>query len=155
MTTKDRDTTVRGRIRAAWLTTIKHTLNHLTLRVAKSKHGPWAVMRHVGRTSGKIYETPIVIAPSPQGLVAQLTYGPQVSWYKNIVAAGHCTVVQHGKTYQVDRITPMATADGLLAYGPPRSWVLRLLRKHEFLALHVEGYPSASTDDLTPVVSSD
>lgn len=142
MTKDDRSTTVRGRVRAAWLTTIKHTLNHLTLRVAHSKHGPWAVMRHIGRTSGKVYETPIVIAHSPQGLVAELTYGPQVSWYKNIVAAGHCTVVQHGTSYEVDSITPMPTAEALQAYGVPRSWILRLLRKHDFLALHVEGYPT-------------
>ena len=134
--------TMGSRLRSAWLSIIKHSLNHFTLRLAKSKHGPFAVIRHIGRKSGKVYETPIVIAHSPRGFVAELTYGPQVSWYQNIVAAGHCTIMRHGKSFEVDDITPLPTADGLLAYGPPRSWILRLLRRHEFLALHVEGYPT-------------
>lgn len=142
MTNDGRTKGVGSRIRSAWLTIIKHSLNHLTLRVARSKRGPWTVMRHVGRTSGRVYETPIIVANSPQGFVAELTYGPQVSWYRNIVAAGHCTIVHHGESFEVDHIAPLPTAAGLEAFGAPRSWILRLLRRKEFRTLHVEGYPA-------------
>lgn len=129
----------RTRIRSAWLGFIKHTLNPLTLRMARSRHGPFVAVRHIGRTSGTVYETPIIVAPSPRGFVAELTYGPGVSWYRNTVAAGRCTILRHGEAFDIDRITPLGTAEGLAAFGAPRSWVLRLLRRHEFLTLHVEG----------------
>ena len=66
-----------------------------------------------------------------------MTYGPDVDWYRNITAAGGCVVVHRGVEYQVDRIESCSTADGLAAFGFPRSLVLRLLRRREFRRLHV------------------
>ena len=66
-----------------------------------------------------------------------MTYGPDVDWYRNITAAGGCVVIHRGVEYQVDRIESCSTADGLAAFGVPRSLVLRLLRRREFRRLHV------------------
>jgi hypothetical protein len=43
-----------------------------------------------------LYETPIFVEPFDRGFVIELTYGPQVDWYKNVLAAGGCTQVRSG-----------------------------------------------------------
>jgi deazaflavin-dependent oxidoreductase (nitroreductase family) len=125
--------TLRGR----FLWTLKHTLNHVTARAARSGRGPFSLVRHVGRRSGREYETPLILAQVPSGFVAELTYGPDVDWYRNVVAAGGCTVIHHGREYRVDRITELAPDEGLAAYPYPQRLVLRLLRRHQFRLLIV------------------
>jgi hypothetical protein len=126
--------------RTVWLAVIKHTINPLALRAARSGRGPFSLVRHLGRRSGTAYETPIMLAPVAQGFVAELTYGEGVAWYRNVVAAGgHATVLHHGTSYVIDRMDPMEAEAGLKAYGAPRSWILRLLRRREFRLLHVAG----------------
>jgi deazaflavin-dependent oxidoreductase (nitroreductase family) len=122
-------------LRARFLWTLKHTLNRVTGRMARSKHGPFALVRHVGRRSGRVYETPLILAPVPEGFVAELTYGPDVDWYKNIVAAGGCTVVRHGAEYTIDRISPVSLEHGLAAFPNPQRLVLRALGRNEFRLL--------------------
>jgi F420H(2)-dependent quinone reductase len=125
-------------VKRGFLRLLKNTINRLAVPIARSGRGPLALVRHVGRRTGLTYETPLVLARVPDGFVAELTYGPDVDWYRNITAAGRCVVVQHGVEYPVDRIEPCSTEDGLAAFGPPRSLVLRALRRHEFRVLHVE-----------------
>lgn len=125
-----------GRITRAWLSVLKHTLNPLTLRLARSGHGPISLIRHVGRTSGATYETPLIIARVPDGFIAELTYGPQVAWYRNVRKAGHAVVLYKGREYAIDRIEPYPTDAGRRAYGPPFAQVLALLRRKEFRLLH-------------------
>ena len=126
-------------MRGRWLAFIAKTINPRALAAARSGRGPFSLVRHVGRKTGTSYETPIIVAPVPAGFVAELTYGPKVAWYQNALAASGCELVVHGETFTIDRITDLDAASGLRAYGPPRSWVLRLLRRHEFLTLHVAG----------------
>ncbi len=126
-----------GRIKSAFLWVLKNTLNRVTVRLARSGHGPFALIRHVGRTSGRSYETPVMLARVTEGFVTELTYGPAVNWYRNVVAAGGCTVVYRGREYTVDRVAPCNVADGLRAFGNPRALVLRALHRREFRLLHV------------------
>jgi deazaflavin-dependent oxidoreductase (nitroreductase family) len=126
-------------IRSAWLAVIKRTINPLAVRAARRGSGPFSIVEHLGRKSGNRYETPLIVAPVPEGFVAELTYGPKVAWYLNSVAAGGCVIRYHGRPFRIDAIAKLDAAAGLRAYGPPRSWVLRLLRRHDFLLLHVEG----------------
>jgi hypothetical protein len=87
----------RQQLRNAFLLLLKHTLNPLTCRLPRSSLGPFSILRHVGRRSGKRYETPIIVAPHPGGFVIELTYGPEVDWHKNIIAAGGGALVHRGK----------------------------------------------------------
>ncbi|UOQ88066.1 nitroreductase family deazaflavin-dependent oxidoreductase [Agromyces endophyticus] len=125
-----------GRFKHGFLKVLQRTLNPLTLRAARRGGGPFALIRHTGRKSGKVFETPVILARAPEGFVAELTYGPEVNWYRNIVAAGRATVVWKGREYEVDGIEPFETGAGRRAFGPPASWLLKLLRRHEFRLLH-------------------
>jgi hypothetical protein len=94
-----------------------------------------------------------VVARVPDGFVIELAYGPDVDWYRNITAAGGCVVVYRAVEYQVDRIESCSTADGLAAFGFPRSLVLRLLRRREFRRLHVAEAPAPPSDTGQPALA--
>ncbi|KUH99872.1 nitroreductase/quinone reductase family protein [Mycobacterium sp. IS-3022] len=123
------------KLRNSWLWLLKNTLNRLTAKLARSGHGPFCLVRHVGRKSGRVYETPIIVAAVPGGFVAELTYGENVNWYRNIVAAGGCELVVGGTTHAVTGIERYPAEAGRRAFGFPAELVLRLLRRDEFRLL--------------------
>jgi deazaflavin-dependent oxidoreductase (nitroreductase family) len=131
-------------LKRGFLWVLKNTLNRLTTRLARAGRGPFALVRHVGRRSGRTYETPLILARVPDGFVAELTYGPSVSWYRNITAAGQCIVVFRGAEHHVDRIEHYSTDAGIRAFGNPAGPLLRLLRRHEFRLLHTAEDPRGS-----------
>ena len=81
----------------------KYVTNRVLRGFASFSHGPFAIIRHVGRRSGKPYETVIMVWPMGEGFVIALTYGPEVDWYRNILAAGSCTVLWHRRVYAVGK----------------------------------------------------
>jgi len=116
-----------------WLVT--HTVNRVTVRIARSGHGPFSLVRHVGRRSGRTYETPLILARVPDSFVAELTYGENVDWYRNVVAAKGGVVIHHGTEYPIGAIEPCNAAAGRAAYPRPFRTVLRLLRRTHFRLL--------------------
>ena len=123
---------VSQHLKRGFLGLVKNTINRVSVPLARSGHGPFAIVRNVGRRSGRMYETPLVVARVPGGFIIELTYGPDVDWYRNITAADGCVVIYRAVEYQVDRIESCSTVDGLAAFGFPRSLVLRLLQRREF-----------------------
>ena len=67
---------IRQRLRKALLVIFKHTLNPLTRWIAHSAFGPFAIVRHVGRRSGRVYETPIIARLVEDGFVIELRWSP-------------------------------------------------------------------------------
>ncbi|MFI1996059.1 nitroreductase family deazaflavin-dependent oxidoreductase [Actinoplanes sp. NPDC020271] len=125
-----------GRIKRAWFWLLKHTLNRLAIVVVHRGWGPLSLIRHTGRRTGTAYETPLLLARTGSGFVAELTYGPDVAWLRNALASG-CTVLHRGIEHRIDRIEPCGTEDGLRAFGGPIATVLRLARRREFRLLHI------------------
>jgi deazaflavin-dependent oxidoreductase (nitroreductase family) len=78
-----------------------HKLNPLVLRLAGKRFFPFGVLHHVGRKSGKHYETPIGLAHVRGGFVMALTYGADTDWSRNLRASGGGTLVYQGRTYRV------------------------------------------------------
>jgi len=62
-----------------------------------------SVIRHVGRTSGREYETPIGAIATEDGFVSALPYGASADWLKNLLASGSAISVNEGRTYRVDQ----------------------------------------------------
>jgi deazaflavin-dependent oxidoreductase (nitroreductase family) len=125
------------RRRFLWL--LKNTLNRLTSRMARAGRGPFSLVRHTGRKSGTVYETPIMVAAVPEGFIAELTYGENVNWYRNIVAAGGCEILVDGVSHRVVAVEPYPDDAGTRAFGMPARLVLQLLRRHEFRLLRTAG----------------
>lgn len=100
-------------------------------RVLATAGGPGAsaaVIRHVGRSSGRRYETPVGAMPVGDTFAIALPYGTRVDWLENVLAAGSATIVHEGVAYLVDRPEVVAT-DALADELPPDEVrVLRLFR---------------------------
>jgi len=62
---------------------------------------PLAVVHHVGRKSGKNYRAPVVAFRTGKGFVIPLTYGTDVDWGRNLLAAGGGEVEQMGRRYKL------------------------------------------------------
>jgi deazaflavin-dependent oxidoreductase (nitroreductase family) len=78
----------------------------------------FVAVRHRGRRSGRVYETPINVFRTAGGFVAALTYGPDTDWVRNVLAAGGCELKTRGGWVTVteprlvhdERRTPMPAA---------------------------------------------
>ncbi len=117
----------------------KRFLNHLTGRIARSAHGPFAMIVHAGRRSGKAYQTPIMVFPVEGGFMIALTYGPEVDWYRNIMAAGRCQVLRHGRVYDINKIEPVSRESALPHFPRFERAVLGLLGIRDFIYLASTG----------------
>ena len=86
----------------------------LAMRSAGKQGSSTSVVRHVGRKTGRSYETPVVTVEHDGSVYVALPYGERTDWLKNVLATGSATVVTGGERYEVDRpkVIPMAEATG-------------------------------------------
>jgi deazaflavin-dependent oxidoreductase (nitroreductase family) len=100
----------------------------------------FAILRYRGRKSGKAYRTPMNLFRRGDHYVFALTYGPEVQWVKNIVAAGECTVRTMGR--DVHLVEPELFSDPARREMPfgVRAF-LGLLRVTEFLRMRIDRGP--------------
>lgn len=61
----------------------KRIFNRLEL-----KKGVRPVITHIGRSSGKVFQTPLDAHPIEGGFIFILVYGSQSDWVQNILASG-------------------------------------------------------------------
>ncbi len=92
-----------------------------------------SVVRHVGRTTGRPYETPVGAFATDDGFVIALPYGSQADWLKNVLASGSATIVDEGKTYRVDRPELVPTSVAAPHLPPKEQRNLRLFRVDQCL----------------------
>jgi deazaflavin-dependent oxidoreductase (nitroreductase family) len=71
-----------------------------------------AVVRHVGRRSGRSYETPVTAVAHDEVFMIALPYGERTDWLQNVLAAGSAVLVIDGHSIEVDRpeVLPMVEA---------------------------------------------
>ena len=102
---------MRGPVRSTlrWLTRVTRPL---ALRSAGKEGSGTSVVRHVGRRSGRLYQTPVLAVEHDDGFLIALPYGERTDWLKNVLAKGSATLVSGGRTYEVDEpeVIPMAEA---------------------------------------------
>jgi len=87
------------------------------------RFGRWAplngTLEHVGRKSGKTYQTPLNIFETADGFVIPIGYGLESHWVQNALAGGPLTVHKAGRTIPVvdARIVSKADAEPLVTRG--------------------------------------
>jgi deazaflavin-dependent oxidoreductase (nitroreductase family) len=114
----------------------KYILNKRLRHFVDLPFGPFALVKHIGRKSGKAYETPIMAFPIQGGFMIALTYGPQVDWYKNVQAAGRCKLVFHRKEYAINRLEPIEPAEAVPLFPQPQRTILKSLGLvHDFVKM--------------------
>ena len=109
---------MRGSIQNA-LRLFTRAMRPFALRSAGQEGSNTSVIRHVGRRSGRTYETPVVAVQHDDSFLIALPYGQRTDWLKNVLGKGSAAIVTNGHTYEVDRpaVIPMAEAT---AYFRPK-----------------------------------
>jgi len=91
---------------------------------------------HVGRRTGRIHRTPVMLFRRGDEGVFALTYGPRTEWVRNVLAAGACRFESARLSVDLDR--PELVHDPSRRFVPwPMRLVLRVLGASDFLVMHV------------------
>jgi deazaflavin-dependent oxidoreductase (nitroreductase family) len=112
------------------------------------------VIHHVGRSSGRAYETPVGPTATDDGFLIMLPYGTRADWVKNVLARGSATLVHEGVTHQVENpeLVPTASVLHHLSSGDQRA--ARLFGVSQCLRLRrVDGSQSEPAE--TPVLGTE
>ena len=94
----------------------KYVLNRLLRAFVPLPFGPFAIIHHVGRRSGKPYETVLWVWQMGEDFVIAQTYGPDVDWYRNMKAAGGGSITWHRRVYAVGKPEPIDLDTALPAF---------------------------------------
>jgi deazaflavin-dependent oxidoreductase (nitroreductase family) len=97
------------------------------------------VIRHVGRRSGHVYETPVGPFPTDDGFVIALPYGTSSNWVRNVLAAGSATLFTEGQAYDVDQPEVVPLSDFMDVLPSKERWNLRLFRVEQALRVRRNG----------------
>jgi len=111
----------------------KHVTNHVSGPVARHLPG-FAVVTHVGRRSGRTYQTPVNMFRDGERYVFALTYGADSQWVKNVMAAGSCAVRTQSRTVHLCEPRIFTDPDHRLV-PPPVRLVLQILDVDDFLSM--------------------
>ena len=122
--------------RLAWISPFtKRVVNPVSRRVAGRLPG-FAIVNHIGRRSGTTYHTPLNVFRRGDGYVFALTYGPDVDWVRNVMAAGGCTMRTRGRTVRLADPQLVHDPSGHLVPLPVRAF-LRFMRVTDYLVVGV------------------
>ena len=126
---------MKGPIQSA-LRRLTQATRPLAMRTAGKVGSNTSVIRHIGRRTGRTYETPIVAVEHDDGFLIALPYGERTDWMKNVLATGKAAIVTRGQTYEVDQpqIVPMIEATA--HFGPKEQKLHRRFGVDSCLRVH-------------------
>ncbi len=110
----------------------------LAFGLAGGRRSLWGVMEVRGRTSGKVRRNPVVPHVFGDVVLIPMSYGPEVDWVKNVLAAGGGTLRYKRREWTLvdPRLIPFGTAAARLPERLAASYAR--MRVAVFLELRVE-----------------
>ncbi len=135
---------------------VVHRFDPIVMRLglAGGAHSPWGLIEYVGRTSGRLYRTPVWPRRIEGGYEFPLPYGTDVQWVKNVQASGQARIQYHDTIVELDRPEIVDAQDAASVPDTARGLAQRLgdhyLRLHTVAEMpgdfaHGEGHPAALT----------
>lgn len=119
----------------------KHVTNRAALLIAGWMPG-FGIIHHVGRNTGRHYDTPVNVFQRDDRYLFALTYGVG-SWVRNVLAANGCAITTKGTTIQLT--DPQLFSDpGRKDVPMPVRWVLGWIDVDQFLLLSVDRRSAAT-----------
>ena len=96
----------------------------------------FGILSYIGRKSGRQYRTPLNVFRRGHSYVFALTYGSEVNWVRNVLAAGQADLRARGRDFHL--VEPELFVDPTRHLMPlPVRIVLRLNDVEEFLSMKV------------------
>jgi hypothetical protein len=115
--------------------------NPRVLRSAGKPGASASVIRHVGRVSGRSYETPVGPFAVGDDFVIALPYGPRADWVRNVMTTGSAILVHEGRTVPIHEPEVVPVAEVITDLPSSEQRTLRLFGVDECLRVrpsHVE-----------------
>jgi deazaflavin-dependent oxidoreductase (nitroreductase family) len=109
--------------------------NPRVLRSAGSPGASASVIRHVGRVSGRTYQTPVGPFGVGDDFIVALPYGPGADWVRNVMAHGSATLVHEGRTVPVNQPEVVPIAEVMRDLPSSEQRTLRLFRVEHCIRL--------------------
>lgn len=116
--------------------------NELTRKISGTERSAWGLLTHVGRRSGRTYQTSLGTCPFHDGFLLPLGYGTQTDWYRNVMAARTCQLAWKGQTYDLERPELISGAEVMKAWPTRDRILLQLAGIHDFVWLQRAPVPS-------------
>lgn len=108
------------------------------LRRVAGRLPDFALLTYVGRKSARRYTTPINVFEHDGTYVFALTYGHDVQWLKNVLAAGSCEIRTRGRNVRL--VDPELFEDPSRRFvSAPARFILRLTNVTEFVRMRAAG----------------
>ncbi|MDP8970068.1 MAG: nitroreductase family deazaflavin-dependent oxidoreductase [Actinomycetota bacterium] len=107
-----------------WLARLNRHVTNPILQPLASRLPYFGVVVHRGRSSGRLYRTPVNAFPHRDGFLVALTYGRDVDWLQNVLVAEGCRLIHRGRIVDLvgPRILPLRSCQAI------PGWIRRLLR---------------------------
>ncbi|WP_304107342.1 nitroreductase family deazaflavin-dependent oxidoreductase [Mycolicibacterium bacteremicum] len=111
------------------------TFNRRVTNPAARSIVPWlpylGTLEHVGRRSGKRYQTPLLIFTTEHGFVILIGYGLESDWLKNVMAGGATALRRRGRVITVGNPRLADKADTAALISPASRMFYRLFPYNE------------------------
>jgi deazaflavin-dependent oxidoreductase (nitroreductase family) len=95
----------------------------------------FAMLTYRGRSTGRLYRTPINVFRQRDHFVFALTYGSGSQWVKNVLAAGTCEMQRMGRRWKLIEPEPIVDPSARLIPMPIRLFLTRIGRVSEFVRM--------------------
>ena len=107
----------------------KHFFNRITLWLSKRGKGPYSVITHKGRRTGRIYKTPVLATFVDDFIFIPLSYGDHVDWLRNVLAYDSCKILWKSK--EITAIDPEVIEAG---QDEMSGYIRKEGEEHEYLS---------------------
>lgn len=94
------------------------------------------IIHHVGRNSGRRYQTPVNVFRRDEGFLFALTYG-ETEWLANVLAAGGCELETRGDRFVLVHPTVYSDPERKDVPAPVRV-ILGFVDVDQFLTMRIE-----------------
>ena len=97
--------------------------------------GPWGLVEHVGRRSGRHYETPVAMLDAGDRIVIPVPFGLGTQWVQNVLAAGGATLHRHGAHIAVTDVRTIQWPEVRPLVRQPLRAIVRLTRIRDMVSV--------------------
>jgi deazaflavin-dependent oxidoreductase (nitroreductase family) len=105
------------------------------IRTFAGSFGPFALVRHQGRRTGRTYTTPVLAFGTPDQLFVGVLYGANSDWVRNVLESGHAEVRWHRESRDYRHVELIARDQALPKVPATLRGGFRLLGVRNFVGL--------------------
>lgn len=113
----------------------KYIFNRITLALAKRGKGPFSIVCHKGRRSGRMFQTPVLASYHEGVIIIPLSYGEDVDWLKNVLAQGGCEIFRMDRKINAVNPEVIGSTHAFASLPEDRRELFQRFKMEKFLRL--------------------